>query len=184
MARRKKAKPEPPMNNVGYPDDYEPSRDVGEGSWVMVKCTVPVEESVRPKVYGIYWAVPERDPGNRQKVKIWTPDEVCLLNYEYIVVSDEMLEIFKDGGYSLVELGDTPRSIASLELLEQGRNLCEEEREIIWAYQLDGLTEQQACEEYFFSRHTDESNKGLAYMPNKNALAMMVWYFGEDGVAC
>lgn len=35
------------------------------------------------------------------------------------------------------------------ELIEKGRALCEEERETIWGEQLDGLTETQACEEYF-----------------------------------
>jgi len=45
--------------------------------------------------------------------------------------------------------------------------LSEEERECIWAFQLDGLTEMQACEEYFLSRHVDYNNANICYLPNR-----------------
>lgn len=63
--------------------------------------------------------------------------------------------------------------------VNKGRALCEEEREIIWAMQLDGLTETQACEEYFLTKHTEYNNFSICYIPNKEVFAECVAVFGE-----
>lgn len=170
---------------MGYDtsQNYRKECDVGSGAWVLVKCKVPVEERIRPQTYGIYWAIPHKDRYNRQMCKIYTPEEVCLLNYEYTVIPEERLQLYREDGYYLKEYGIDKSEPLNLKLLEQGRSLCEEEREVIMALQLDGLTEQQACEEYFYSHHTDFQNKGCCYLPTPELLELIVSYFGENGYA-
>ena len=164
--------------------EYREECDVGDGAWVLVKCTIPVHEWERPQVYGIYWAIPAPDEAGRQKVRIYCPHEVCLLNWEYVVISEERLQEYIKIGYFLNDFSIEKAEPLNLELLTQGRELCEEEREVIWALMLDGLTEQQACEEYFYSHHTDTENKGCCYLPTKEILDELIAVFGEHGYAC
>lgn len=165
------------------PQDYREDRDIGNGSWILVKTKIPVAESCRPETYGIYWAIPAPDSFGRQKIKVYTPQECCLLNYEYIVLDDEKLEMYKALGYYLHETAAVEvKDPLTIKLLEQGRSLCEEEREVIYALQLDGLNEKAACEEYFLSRHTDDSNINICYLPNDENKAELIWAFGEDGI--
>lgn len=167
------------------PKDYREDRDIGTGSWILVKTKIPVEERVRPMTYGIYWAIPVYDSFGRQKVKVFTPEECCLLNYEYIVLDEEKLEQYKARGYHLHETAVTKRAIEpmTMKLIEDGKSLCEEEREIIYALMLDGLDETAACEEYFLTKHTDDSNIGICYLPSEEALAELIYCFGEYGFA-
>jgi hypothetical protein len=67
----------------------------------------------------------------------------------------------------------------NMKLIDDGRNLCEEEREVIWALQLDGLDEEQACEEYFLSRHTDRNNYTICYLPTPQMSAELYLVFGD-----
>ena len=157
--------------------------NIGSGSWVLIKSRIPVDERVRPQTYGIYWAIPHEDRYGRQMVKVYTPEEVCLLNYEYAVISEERLEEYKAMGYHLKECNAKYSEPLNLELLEAGRSLCEEEREIIWALQLDGLTESQACEEYFLSHHTEADNINLCYLPDQETLKEIEAVFGKYGIA-
>ena len=163
--------------------DYVKRCDVGLGSWVLVKCKIPVEERVRPQIYGIYWAIPHKDRYNRQMCKVYTPEEVCLLNYEYTVISEERLQEYRDMGYYLKDYGIDKTEPLNLELINSGRSLCEEEREIIWALMLDGLSEQQSCEEYYYSHHTSFEHRGCCYLPTPELLEQIVAYFGENGIA-
>lgn len=164
-------------------DDYRSDRDVGSGAWVLVKCKIPVDETVRPQTYGIYWAVPKRDAYGRQKVAVYTPTEVCLLNHEYSVISEENLQLYIEEGYYLVDYGINDKEPMNIELLEKGRSLCDEERDIIRALMLDGLTEQQACEEYYYCHHTDDERIGLCYLPTAEMLEEIIGTFGENGFA-
>ena len=166
------------------PIDYREDRDIGEGSWVLVKTRIPVSESVRPMTYGIYWAIPAYDSYGRQKIKVYTPEECCLLNYEYIVLTEEKLGQYRQFGYYLHETG-AKESVdpMTLKMVEAGRTLVEEEREIIYALMVDGLDETAACEEYFMTKHTDASNVGICYLPTKEILDELVFAFGEDGIA-
>lgn len=171
------------ITGIIEPEDYREDRDIGNGSWILVKTRIPVAEEVRPVTYGIYWAIPAYDSFGRQKIKVYTPQECCLLNYEYIVLDDEKLEKYKSLGYYLHETAaKAAKDPMTMKLLEKGRSLCEEEREVIWALQLDGLEETAACEEYFLSKHTDESNIGICYLPSEETLAELVYWFGEDGI--
>lgn len=154
--------------------------NVYSGAWVLVKCSVPVANP--PQVYGIYWATPEKDEYGRQKVKIHTPEEVCLLNYEYTVISDKRLKEYIEFGYFLKDYEIQHDEPLNIKLIERGRALCEEEREIIHALMLDGLTEQQACEEYYYTHHTDNSNTGRCYLPTPELLEQIIAVFGENGV--
>lgn len=162
--------------------EYKKECDICGGAWVLVKCRIPVDEKIRPQTYGIYWAIPHKDKYNRQMVKIYTPQEVCLLNYEYTVIPETRLEEYKTMGYYLKEINVNTKQPLNLEILDKGRALCEEEREIIWALQLDGLTEQQACEEYFYTHHIDTQNSNICYLPNEETLKAIVSYFGENGI--
>ena len=162
--------------------EYKKDRDIGGGAWVLIKSKIPVDEKIRPQTYGIYWAIPHEDPYKRQMVKVYTPYEVCLLNYEYTVISEERLKEYKEIGYYLNEICTNYKEPLRADLVEHGRALCEEEREIIWALQLDGLTEQQACEEYFLSHHTDAHNINFCYLPTAEVLKQIVAYFGENGI--
>lgn len=165
-------------NKTHYSD-----KDVGSGSWVLVKCRVPVDEEVRPQTYGIYWAIPKEDSFGRQKVAVYTPTEVCLLNHEYTVISDERLKLYIEDGYYLSDCSSKVKKPLDRNLIEEGRSLCDEEREIIMALMLDGLTEQQACEEYYYTHHTDAENIGLCYLPTDELLKQIVSVFGENGMA-
>ena len=164
--------------------EYREECDVGNGAWVLIKCTIPVPEYDRPQVYGIYWAIPAEDEAGRQKVRVYTPHEVCLLNWEYVVISEERLQEYTKLGWFLYDFSVDKAEPLNMELLTQGRELCEEEREVIWALMLDGLSEQQACEEYFYSHHTDIENKGCCYLPTPEILAELTAVFGEHGYSC
>ena len=162
--------------------EYKKHCDIGSGAWVLIKTKIPVDENVRPQTYGIYWAIPHADPYNRQMVKIYTPQEVCLLNHEYTVISEERLQECKEMGYFLNDIKAKYKEPLNFDLVEKGRSLCEEEREIIWALQVDGLTEQQACEEYFFTHHTDTQNINICYLPTQELLKQIVAVFGKYGI--
>ena len=109
---------------------------------------------------------------------IHTAEDVTLLNHEYTVISDERLEEYKKLGWILCETGSKTTEPMNLELIQKGRSLCEEEREIIWALQLDGLTETRACEEYFLSKHSYFSNYTISYLPPKKAFSELMSIFG------
>ena len=145
--------------------DYHPECDVGNGSWVFITKDVPVIEKSKPYLYGIYWGVPHTDSYNRQCCKIFTTETIVLLNHEYTVISEERLEEYKNIGW---QLRKSPRASLPLniKLIEYGKNLCDEERDIIRAFMLDGLTEEQACEEYFLCHHTETDNYSICYIPN------------------
>lgn len=162
--------------------EYKKQCDIGSGSWVLIKTRIPVDERFRPQTYGIYWAIPHEDRYKRQMVKIYTPHEVCLTNWEYTVISDERLQEYKEMGYFLNEINAKYEEPLNINLIEKGRSICEEEREIIWALQVDGLTEQQACEEYFFTHHTDAQNISVCYLPTPELLKQIVACFGENGI--
>lgn len=161
---------------------YRKECDVGSGAWVLVKCKIPVSENERPQTYGIYWAIPAPDTYGRQKVRIYTPYEVCLLNWEYKVISEERLQEYKECGYYLRDYGVPKSDPLTMKLVEKGKHLTEEEREIIFALQLDGLSEQQACEEYFLSHHNDYEKKGYCYLPDADTLSVIEACFGKNGI--
>lgn len=186
MARSRTMQENHPLDEYSPNEYFCEAQDVGSGAWVMVVRTIPVERRYAPKVYGIYWALPHEEGGHcrdrfgRQAVKVYTPVEVVLLNHEYSVVSDERFEMYRKGiGYELHETGANIEMAMNLEYLEKGRSLCEEEREVIWALQVDGLTEYQACEEYFLSHHTDTSNVGIYYLPPKEVVDELIVAFGD-----
>lgn len=165
----------------GYYDpnmEYNERQDVKNGAWVLITRTVPVNEWARPILYGIYWGTPNEDKFGRQSCKVFTTETVVLLNHEYTVIDEKGLKEYREEGWELREIQAEKQKI-NLELLEKGRSLAEEEREIIMAMQLDGLTEEQACEEYFFTHHTDASNFNICYIPNEEVMKMCLAYFGE-----
>ena len=154
---------------------------VGGGAWVLVTRQIPVSEDIKPRKFGIYWAVPCTDSKNgdgydqsgRYKVEVAVPNRsnpskfeiVGMFPHEYSVVSDERLEIYKDEGWGIIPIDLPADHGVDMALVEQGRSLSEEEREIIWALQVDGLDEHQACQEYFYSRHQDGS-QAFYYFPS------------------
>ena len=105
--------------------------------------------------------------------------DVTLLNHEFTVIDDERLKVYREEGWELHENMAAADAGMNTELIEKGRALCEEERETIWAMQLDGLTETQACEEYFLTKHTEYNNFSICYIPNKEVFAECVAVFGE-----
>lgn len=157
--------------------------EVCGGEWVLIRRSIPVDEKIAPQVYGIYWATPAEDSFGRQKVKIYTPTEVCLLNYEYTVISEERLQEYIEMGYFLKDYEIGKEEPLNIELIEKGRSLCDEEKEIIHALMLDGLTEQQACEEYYYTHHTDGSNSGRCYLPTPELRQQIEAVFGKYGMS-
>jgi len=175
---------------------YKPSDNkiVGTGSWVVISADIPVEEKYKPMKWAMYWAVPCTESKNmdgfdqygRYKVEIYVPvfnqqsrkefERVCLFPHEYIVANDELFEQLKDG-YNATELQFAGKPV-NLELISQGRALFEEEREVIWALQLDGLSEEQACQEYFLATHVDGENTRIMYVPKTETLNELVCIFG------
>ena len=174
------------------------------GKWVMITKSLPVAESAAPQLYGIYWAVPFTREGKagikdkhgfycgeeiknlvgvdeygRQCAVIYTPQEVRIFPDEYSILTPERLEEYKQAGWYLQETNARAAQPFNFELINDGRALVEEEREIIWALMLEGLTEQQACEEYFLTHHTDYENTKICYLPTKEILAEAMAVFGE-----
>lgn len=159
--------------------EYIPESDVASGSWIIITRQVPVAEEAKPKLFGIYWGVPKQDKFDRQVCVIHTTEDVTLLNHEYTVIDEERLQIYREEGWELHETKGVTEKPLDMALLEKGRELCEEEREVIWALQLDGLSEMQACEEYFLTKHTDYNNSTICYLPNPKVYAECVAVFGE-----
>ena len=183
MMRRKADKDTPFICGFEPSSIHRKEKEIGDGSWVLIKTRIPVEERIRPITYGIYWAIPAPDEYGRQKVKVYTPEEVCLLNYEYTPITEERLQEYRDIGYYLCETAATRQTTKlEMKILEEGRSLCEEEREVIWALQLDGLSETQACEEYFLTHHTDDTNIGVCFLPTEEMITEIVSVFGENGI--
>ena len=162
--------------------EYEKHADVKNGSWILIIRTIPIIDSAKPILYGIYWGIPSIDKYGRQICKIRTTEDVTLLNHEFAVIDESKLESYKSEGWELSKVENTNASDhkgLTLELLEKGRDLCEDERDIVRALQLDGLTETQACEEYFFSRHTDDSNYHICFLPREDVRQELYSAFGE-----
>lgn len=175
------------------------------GNWVLITKTVPVEENARPQLYGIYWAVPYTRTGKagvkdektgryigmkesqlvgvdeygRQCAIIYTPQEVKVFPDEYSILTEERLEEYKELGWYLQQVNANAAQPLNLEIINEGKALVEEEREIIMALMLDGLTEQQACEEYFLTHHADYQNTNICYLPTREILAEALAWFGE-----
>lgn len=164
---------------------YNESKDVGFGAWVIILRKVPVQKP--PVLYGIYWAVPYKhrrecgveqdkkereligvDENGRQCCLIYAPHQIKVFPQEISILSEERLQEYRDNGWELHETNADVTIPLNRSLLEQGRTLCEEEREIIMSLMLDGLTEQQACEEYFFTHHTDYDNTSICYLLPKD----------------
>lgn len=168
-------------NNEFYDQNMEYSQqcDVGSGAWVLVTRTIPVDEYCRPQLFGIYWGIPAQDQYDRQICVIHTRSDVTLLNHEFSVISEERLQLYREEGWELHETGASMDRGMNMELIEKGRELSEDEREMIWALQLDGLNETQACEEYFLGKHTDYNNFSISYLPRKELFEECVAIFGE-----
>lgn len=98
---------------------------------------------------------------------------------EYSILTPERLEEYKQAGWYLQEINAKAEQPLNMEIINDGRALVEEEREIIWALMLEGLTEQQACEEYFLTHHTDYQNTEICYLPAQEILAEAIAIFGE-----
>lgn len=158
--------------------EYQKESDVESGAWVLVTRQVPVVESAKPHLFGIYWGVPKQDKYDRQACMIHTTEDVTLLNHEFTVIDEERLRIYREEGWELHETAAQVTQEMNMELIERGRALSEEEREVIWALQLDGLNETQACEEYFMSRHTEYNNYSICYLPNREVFQQCVAVFG------
>lgn len=159
--------------------EYFKENDVESGAWVLITRQIPVEEKCKPHLFGIYWGIPKQDSYDRQVCVIHTTEDVTLLNHEFTVIDDERLSVYREEGWELHENNAVVDTGLNTEMIERGRALCEEEREVIWALQLDGLTETQACEEYFLTKHTDYNNFSICYIPNKEVFAQCVAVFGE-----
>lgn len=158
--------------------EYQKESDVESGAWVLVTRQVPVVESAKPHLFGIYWGVSKHDKYDRQVCMIHTTEDVTLLNHEFTVIDEERLRIYREEGWELHETATQAAHEMNMELIERGRALSEEEREVIWALQLDGLNETQACEEYFMSRHAEYNNYSICYLPNKEVFEQCVAVFG------
>lgn len=175
---RKRYEKQKKCGNYDQNMEYSQQCDVGSGAWVMVTRTVPVAEYCRPQLFGIYWGVPSQDQFDRQVCVIHTRSDVTLLNHEFTVISEERLQLYREEGWDLHETRALIDRGMNIELIEQGRALSEDEREMIWALQLDGLNETQACEEYFLEKHTDYNNFSICYLPRKEVFEECVAIFG------
>ena len=170
------------------------------GNWIMIIKSLPVSDAIAPQIYGIYCAVPFVREGKaavevgsgteiktligvdeygRQCAKIYTPHEVKIFPDEYSILTPERLEEYKQAGWYLQEVNTKAEQPLNMDIINDGRALVEEEREIIWALMLEGLTEQQACEEYFLTHHTDYQNTEICYLPTQEILAEATAVFGE-----
>jgi hypothetical protein len=144
--------------------------------WVLVVKDIPIDKKAKPVRFGIYYAKAYKHKYYGSTVSIFTTEQVVLLSHEYSVLSEERLQLYINYGWELHTIDGAKVDLA---LLEKGRSLCEEEREIIWALMLDGLTEYQACEEYYNYSHTDIEKMTQCYLPTKECLAEIFAVYGE-----
>lgn len=175
---------------------------IATGSWVLIANPVPVAKDIAPQTYGIYYALPFQyetqvtesdsrgnpktvrktvigvDQYGRQCAVIYTPQEVKIFPDEYRILTPERLEEYKQAGWYMQETQAEVRIPLNLDIISRGRALSEDDRETIWALMLDGLTEQQACEEYFLAHHGEYQNTGICYLPTETILAELAAAFG------
>lgn len=176
----------------------DPSREIRNpdtmittGAWVLIKHRIAVQAA--PVPYGIYWAIPYTftitaegktktftgvDEYGRQCALVYTPYEVKIFPDEYSILTEEKLEEYKANGWELHETNVKLKRSLNLQLIEKGRTLCEEEREIIWALMLEGLSERQACEEYFLTKHSNDNNTAICYLLPPKLQSEMEQTFG------
>lgn len=185
-------------------EHLDPESLIQSGTWVLIMKEIPVNKNIRPKKYGIYYALPVIRKGKagvkngfgqyvgteektlvgvdiygRQCAHVYTPEEVKIFPDEYRILTPERLQEYRDCGWTLQEIQSEAKVPLNMNLIEKGRNLTEEEREIIWSLMLEGLTEQQACEEYFLTHHTEAQNTSICYLPTKEILQELENRFGE-----
>lgn len=160
--------------------EYFEECEVNSGAWVLITRQIPVDERCKPHLFGIYWGIPKQDRFDRQVCVVHTTEDVTLLNHEFTVIDDERLKVYREEGWELHENMAAADAGMNTELIEKGRALCEEERETIWAMQLDGLTETQACEEYFLTKHTEYNIFRFAIFRIKRFLRSASQYSGRD----
>jgi Fe-S cluster assembly ATP-binding protein len=103
-----------------YPKEYGKAIPK-KGCWIIIIREIPVEEKMRPSLYGVYYALPEYTthsisisdkieyPIKRLKAKINTENgETMILPHEYTVVQD-IADVIAgtgvDGEYEMVKLG-------------------------------------------------------------------------------
>lgn len=162
----------------------DPDALIDVGEWVLIVRKVPVQYG--PKTYGIYWALPHRgkerigiDKYGRQCAMVYTPKEVKVFPDEYRILSQEKLEEYRKSGWEISLIEGTKEQPLDTHIIEKGKNLTEEEREVIWSLMLDGLSEQQACEEYFLTRHSQNENIAFSYQPPESMRKELCRIFGE-----
>lgn len=119
--------------------EYFEECEVNSGAWVLITRQIPVDERCKPHLFGIYWGIPKQDRFDRQVCVVHTTEDVTLLNHEFTVIDDERLKVYREEGWELHENMAAADAGMNTELIEKGRALCEEERETIWAMQLDDL---------------------------------------------
>lgn len=156
----------------------EAKRDIGSGAWIMIiKETEVSRFSMQPG--NIYYAIPglygssvgyRADGMYLVKVKIADFsgfEEIYLYPYEYMLVSDELFEAAKEE--DLLELVQYKDDISEPEVIHEKtltwrdkyKDLPEDERNVLDAYMLDGLSFDQACSAYYTERFIDQ--KGYSY---------------------
>ncbi len=168
-----------------------PEKDVAGGAWVMITRSIPVEQRFKPMKWGVYWATPCTDSrGNdgydasgRYKAEVLIRDpnsisdtsQVGIFPHEYLVMSEDLMQglVHESNGYTLQQIMADPNTGMTLDLIEQGRALTEDERSIIWAFQVDGLLEIHACQEYFLGRHIQTENRLIWYCPTDECIVYM-----------
>lgn len=177
-------------------DRIRPSENrlVDSGSWIAIVANIPVSSAVKPKILAIYWGVPcteslnadGYDKHGRYKVEISVRkpegglETVAVFPDEYIVVSDDQLEVYIESGWQCLSVTDDISEPVDLELIERGRCLTEEERESIWALQVDGLNETQACQQYFHGRHVNTKESTVYYDADPEIKEPYIKYFGLE----
>lgn len=164
------------------------SHFIGRGAWVLVRCKVQVDPDVAPKVYNIYWASPHGTDGydrfGRYCVEILTQSEkdghselVRVFPDEYDIFSEEKVRQYVNMGYKLNHniKPITAEGIKSMDL-------SEDDKEIVGAFQLDGLTKEEALAELngLLYQSVDNKYKYYALPPDQYAEALAV--FGEYGI--
>lgn len=103
-----------------YPEEYG-KLIPKKGAWIIIIRDLPVEEKMKPSLYGVYFALPEYTihkapitekieyPIRRMKAKINTANgEVMVLPHEYHIVqeiADVIAGTGPDGEYEMVKLG-------------------------------------------------------------------------------
>jgi len=184
------------MHYMEREEAYRPekgNRDIGAGSWILIREVPNVSIDVRIEPASVYYAVPAlygSSVGYREDgkylivIKIQGTagviHDLYLYTHEYIVCTDEIMDAMKEEDVLETMMYDTDTSVQQMDeklvnsYASKYRDLPEDDKNILDAYQIDGLSFDQACSLYFTERYSNLTGSAI-WFKAKPQLRYLFW---------